>query len=175
MGRAEEIDPPSQWLSRWVELIPKSGPVLDVACGGGRNTRLLVQQGFLVEAIDRDLSAVQDLRGNPQVQLTCADLEANAWPYTGRTFAGVVVVNYLHRALFPELLAALAPDAIFLYETFAAGNEKYGKPSNPNFLLQPGELLEAVRGRARVIAYEDLYVERPKPAMVQRICARRAR
>jgi len=81
------------------------------------------------------------------------------------------VANYLHRPLFPRLLQALAPEGVLIYETFAAGNERYGKPSNPAFLLRPGELLEAVRGRLRVIAYEDLEVSDPRPAAVQRICA----
>jgi hypothetical protein len=82
-----------------------------------------------------------------------------------------VVANYLHRPLFPRLLQALAPEGVLIYETFAAGNERYGKPSNPAFLLKPGELLEIVRGRLRVIAYEDLEVSDPRRAAVQRICA----
>ncbi len=90
----------------------------------------------------------------------------------GRRFAGMVVTNYLHRPLFPALLAALEPGGMLIYETFAAGNERFGKPSNPDFLLRPGELLEVARGRLRVLAYEDLEISEPKPAMVQRLAAR---
>jgi len=112
------------------------------------------------------------VRAVPGVTIRVADLEAGPWPYPGSTFAAVVVANYLHRPLLPALVGALAPNGLLIYETFAAGNERFGRPSNPAFLLQPGELLEAVRGRLRVLAYEDLQVAEPKPAMVQRICAR---
>jgi hypothetical protein len=107
----------------------------------------------------------------PGVATLCADLESGAWPFPGERFAGIVVTNYLHRPLFPHLLAGLVPDGVLIYETFTQGNERYGRPSNPAFLLAPGELLELVRGKLRVIAYEDLFVAEPKPAMVQRICA----
>jgi SAM-dependent methyltransferase len=100
-----------------------------------------------------------------------ADLESGPWPYAGEHFAAIVVVNYLHRPLFPHLLASLAPDGVLIYETFAAGNERYGWPSNPDFLLQPGELLQVAHGRLEVIAYENLTVEVPRPAVVQRVCA----
>ena len=103
--------------------------------------------------------------------LHCADLENAPWPCERAAYAGVVVTNYLHRPLFPDLIAALAPGGVLIYETFATGNERFGKPSNPAFLLKPGELLEAIRGRLHVVAYEDLEVDDPKPAMVQRICA----
>ena len=111
------------------------------------------------------------LAGIAWITARCADLESAPWPYAGRTFAGIIVTNYLHRPLFPQLLAALAPGGVLIYETFAAGNERYGRPANPDFLLRPGELLEVVRGRLTVVAYEDLLVSVPKPARVQRICA----
>ena len=100
-----------------------------------------------------------------------ADLEHSAWPYDDVQFAGIVVVNYLHRPLFPLLLKALAPGGVLIYETFALGQEKYGRPTNPNFLLLPGELLETVRGRLDVVAYEDVLEPLPQPACRQRICA----
>lgn len=100
----------------------------------------------------------------------CADIEAGPWPYPGRSFDAVVVTNYLHRPLFPLLMAALAPGGVLIYETFAQGNGKYGRPTNPDFLLRHGELLQVV-GAAHVVAYEDLVVEHPRPAAVQRICA----
>ena len=162
---------PSEWVSRWVERIPRGGRVLDVACGNGRHARFLAARGFAVEAVDRDPALLATLAGLTGVTTRCADLESGGWPYPDEAFAGIVVTNYLHRPLFPRLLAGLTADGVLIYETFARGNERYGRPSNPDFLLAPGELLELVRGALRVIAYEDLYVAEPKPAMVQRICA----
>lgn len=124
-----------------------------------------------MEAVDRDPDRQAQFTGATGVSFRCADLETVPWPYEGQPFAGIVVVNYLHRPLFPHLLAALAPGGVLIYETFAAGNERFGRPSNPDFLLKPGELLEAVRGRLDVIAYEGLEVSEPRPAVVQRICA----
>ena len=144
--------------------------MLDVACGAGRHSRLLARMGFEVDAVDRDRTLFPD---PPEaVRLLEADLEAGPWPYPKCRFDGIVVTNYLHRPLLPVLVESLEPGGILIYETFAAGNERFGKPSNPAFLLQPGELLEATRGRVRVVAYEDLVVDTPRPAAVQRICAR---
>lgn len=164
-------DAPSAWVSRWVRIIPRGGRVLDVACGAGRHSRLLAQLGFRVDAVDRDPALLELLAAVPGITTKCADIEGGPWPYAGETFDGVVVVNYLHRPLFPHLLSAVAPGGVLIYETFAAGNERYGRPANPDHLLRPGELLELVRGRLRVVAYEDLLVEEPRPAMIQRICA----
>ncbi|HEX2825495.1 MAG TPA: class I SAM-dependent methyltransferase [Burkholderiales bacterium] len=161
---------PAPWMLRWESLIP-DGPVLDVACGRGRHARWLAARGRAVDAVDRDAAAIEALRSVPGVSAVCADIENGPWPYAGRRYAAVIVANYLHRPLFPNLLAALAPGGVLLYETFAAGNERYGKPSNPDFLLREGELLEIVRGKLRVAGYEDVLVEHPKPALVQRICA----
>lgn len=162
--------PPSAWVRRWASLIRPGGAVLDVACGAGRHARLLAGMGFEVDAVDRDPSLFAD--PPPQVALLGADLESGPWPYAGRRFDGIVVANYLHRPLLPILVEALEPGGVLVYETFARGNERFGKPSNPDFLLAPGELLEAVRGRLRVVAYEDLVVDAPRPAAVQRLCAR---
>lgn len=126
-----------------------------------------------MEAVDRNSAAVSALAGVDNVSARCADLESAAWPYTGKTFGAVVVTNYLHRPLFPDLLASIAMGGVLIYETFASGNERFGRPTNPDFLLKPGELLRIVRDHFRVVAYEDVYVERPRPAMVQRVCARR--
>jgi SAM-dependent methyltransferase len=165
---------PSAWIVRWCDRISVRGDVLDVACGPGRHARLLARRGHRVHAVDRDAAAIDALRGQANVDALQADIELGAWPYAGGAFAGIVVTNYLHRPLLPVLVDALAPGGVLLYETFAQGNERFGRPSNPDFLLRPGELLEVVRGKLRVIAYEDLQVEEPKPAMVQRICAQRA-
>jgi SAM-dependent methyltransferase len=145
--------------------------VLDVACGRGRHARWFAGRGHPVTAVDRDALALEALNGLAGVTTRMADLEAGAWPYAARRFAAVVVTNYLHRPLFPALLDALDPDGVLIYETFADGNQAYGRPTNPDFLLRRGELVEMVRGRLRVRAYEDGLVETPRPAVVQRICA----
>ncbi len=163
--------PPSAWVLRFADIIPRNGAVLDVACGAGRHARALVAMGFEVVAVDRDMSAFVDPPDN--VTLLEADLELHSWPLDQRQFAGVVVTNYLHRPLLPLIVAAVARGGALIYETFAAGNEKFGRPSRVDFLLQPGELLHAVRGELDVIAYENIFINDPKPAMVQRIAATR--
>lgn len=166
-----DIAAPSGWIVRWADRVPAGGAVLDVACGNGRHARCFAARGHPVEAVDRDAAMVAGLSGVPGITARCADLEGGPWPYEGWQFAGIVVTHYLHRPLFPRLLSSLGPGGVLIYETFAAGNERYGRPSNPDHLLRPGELLEVVRGRLRVVAYEELYVPEPRPAMVQRICA----
>jgi len=151
-----------------------AGQVLDLAAGGGRHTRYFRDLGFQVTAVDRDTSRLSDLTGR-NVEVVAADLEdGSPWPFSERQFDGIVVTNYLHRPLFPRLAAALAPGGVLIYETFGQGNERYGKPSNPAFLLRPGELLEfaAVHG-LQVLAYECGEVLEPKAAITQRIVVRR--
>jgi SAM-dependent methyltransferase len=171
------IDHPSPWVARFAPLIPE-GEVLDLACGSGRHARLLAAMGRTVLAVDRDADALAKIAG-PDISTLQHDLEQDAgqgfsWPFTENRFAGIVVTNYLHRPLLASILASLAPNGVLLYETFARGNGRFGKPSNPAFLLEPGELLEVVRrysaGSLRIIAFEDGYIDQPKPAMVQRIC-----
>lgn len=175
MDNAHALQSPSEWVQRWAGFIATGGEVLDLACGSGRHSRYLASAGYLVCAVDRDAQAVAALTGVAGVSVQVADLEHAPWPLEGRHFAGIVVANYLHRPLFPHLLEALAQDGVLIYETFALGNERFGKPSNPDFLLRPGELLELVRGKLRVLAYEDLQLSLPRPAMVQRIFAVSAR
>jgi SAM-dependent methyltransferase len=163
--------PASPWVQRWVGWIRPGGAVLDVACGAGRHARLLARLGFEVDAVDRDARLLAE--PPPRVRMLEADIEKGPWPYTGRRFDAIVVTNYLHRPLLPILVDCLERGGVLVYETFAQGNERFGKPSNPAFLLSPGELLEAVRGKLRVIAFEDVVVEEPRPAAVQRLCARR--
>jgi SAM-dependent methyltransferase len=166
----------SGWVARWSALIPQAQcprQVLDLACGSGRHARLLASLGHEVIALDRDAQALAAASGEGIVSVQ-HDLEAPgaAWPFAPGRFAGIVVTNYLHRPLFLDIAAALAPDGVLVYETFARGNEIFGKPSNPDFLLSPGELLDlAGRGGLRVLAYEDGVVGQPKPARVQRLCA----
>lgn len=162
---------PSPWVVRFAPLIPAGGAVLDLACGSGRHTRALVARGHRVTAVDIDLAGVADLADDARAELIRADLENAPWPLADRRFAAVVVTNYLWRALLPAIVAAVAPGGALLYETFGRGNERFGKPSNPDFLLRSGELLRAVEGRLRVVAYECLEVAEPRPAVVQRIAA----
>jgi SAM-dependent methyltransferase len=158
-------------VTRFGDRVRAGGAVLDVACGQGRHARWFAARGHPVEAVDRDATALASLRDVANVAPRAADLECGPWPYAGRRFAAVVVTNYLHRPLLPALLEALEADSVLIYETFAHGNQAYGRPSNPDFLLRRGELLELARGRLQVVAYEDLHVNEPRPAVVQRICA----
>ena len=162
----------SPWIRRFAGLVPPGGQVLDLACGGGRHSRFFLERGHPVVALDRDVSGLADLAQGADIEIVPADLEdGSPFPLAGDRFAGVVVANYLHRPLLPALVAAVGEGGVLLYETFARGNERFGKPGNPDFLLKPGELLDAVNDRLHVRAYEDLVVRVPKPAAVQRICA----
>ncbi len=162
--------PPSEWVVRWVPRIALGGRVLDLAAGSGRHTQLLVESGLDVCAVDKNVSALAELTSFDAVSVLEYDLEQGGWPFEEGEFAGIVVTNYLHRPLFPHLLASLAEEGVLIYETFAAGNEVYGKPGNPDFLLQPGELLKAFGERLRILGYEEKVINLPKPAKVQRIC-----
>ena len=154
-------------MLRWGPLITQ-GPVLDVACGGGRHSRWFLDRGIAVVAVDREPQSI------PGARFVHADLEAGGpWPFAHERFAGIVVTNYLHRPLLPHLLASLAPDGVLIYETFMTGNERYGKPSNPAFLLRAGELLDSF-GSMHVLAFEQGRTATPKLAVIQRLCARRA-
>jgi len=166
-----QSEQPSAWVERFARMIPVGGTVLDLACGSGRHTRLLLGLGHRVAAVDRDVAAIAALEALSGVEALVADLEQGPWPYGARKFAGIVVTNYLHRPLLPLLVEALCDQGVLIYETFARGNERFGRPSNPEFLLEPGELLRLAAGRMRVLAFEDLLVEEPKLAMVQRLCA----
>ena len=154
----------SEWVRRWAPLVGR-GPVLDVACGAGRHAIFFAEGGFEVFAVDRDEQALPG-----SIRFVRADLEdGSPWPWPGKRFAAVVVTNYLHRPLFPRLVESLDDGGVLIYETFMAGNERYGRPSNPDFLLRPGELLEAF-ATLTLVAFEQGTVERPKMAVVQRIC-----
>jgi SAM-dependent methyltransferase len=161
---------PSPWVQRWSHLVPAGATVLDVACGSGRHVRWFAQRGCRVTGVDRDAAALEPLRD--LAETVVADIEHGPWPFTGRRFDAVVVTNYLWRALLPVVVDSVADGGVLLYETFADGNQTVGKPSNPDFLLRPGELLHAAAA-LRVVAYEDGFLETP-PRFVQRITAVRA-
>jgi SAM-dependent methyltransferase len=173
MQLQHEPPAPSAWVCRFARLIAAGGTVLDLACGQGRHARYLAGLGYRVEAVDRDSAALDALTGVAGVATRCADLEGSPWPCGAGRFDGIVVTNYLHRPLMAAMLDALRPGGVLIYETFTLGNEKLGRPSNPEFLLRPGEMLQWMEGSLGVVAFEQGLVERPKPAVIQRICAAR--
>ena len=159
--------PTSPWVVRWAPLISR-GTVLDLACGGGRHAKFFLERGLNVVAVDRK---PQDIPGARFIQ---ADLEGGKpWPLPGEQFEGIVVTNYLYRPLMEILKRSLSEGGVLIYETFMAGNERFGSPSNPEFLLRPGELLE-VFSELEIKGFEEGEVKTPKPAMIQRVCAVRA-
>ncbi|MFD1556471.1 class I SAM-dependent methyltransferase [Paraburkholderia silviterrae] len=166
------LSEPSGWVRQWAHLIAPGGTVLDVASGAGRHARWFAARGHPVAALDRDAAALATMRDVAGIATLECDLEGAPWPLPDDArFAGIIVTNYLYRPLMPRLIDALAPGGVLIYETFAQGNETVGKPSNPAFLLAPGELLAACTPALRVIAYQDGFLPQPREAFVQRICA----
>ena len=166
------IRAPSPWVARWAALVPRGAPVLDLACGGGRHGRLFLAREHRTVFLDKDVSAVADLVDADGAEVLEADLEGGQpFPLAGRHFGGIVVSCYLHRPILADIVEAVAPGGVLIYETFARGNEAYGNPVREAYLLTEGELLDAVRGRLTVRAYEHGYDETPKPGIRQRICA----
>ena len=162
---------PSSWVRTWSGLFEPGTRVLDLAAGSGRHARFLAAAGFRVLAVDRDADALAGLANIQGVETRVADLEGASWPLEGERFGGVVVTRYLHRPRFDELVDLLEEGGALLYETFAAGHEAYGRPRNPEFLLRPGELLERVRGRLEVVAFEQGREVGEPGAILQRIAA----
>lgn len=174
MTGPHDSDTPSAWVARWTPLVAAGGRVLDVASGAGRHARHFARRGHAVLAVDRDGDALARLDGLAGVETRIADLEGAPWPFGGEVFDAVVVVNYLSRPLFSHLLAAVRPGGVLIYETFMRGNERFGRPSNPDFLLAPGELLDRIAGTLTPVAFEQGVVSTPEPAAIQRLCAARA-
>lgn len=170
-GKASE--PPAPFIARFAGEVERSAAVLDVAAGGGRHSALFLDLGHPVTAVDIEPSGLAWLAGRPGFERIAADLEKDPWPCPDRRFGAVVVVNYLWRPLFPALLEAVLPGGLLLYETFAQGNERFGRPANPDFLLRPGELRDQVKDRFAVLAFTEGEEREPRPAVRQRIAARR--
>lgn len=167
--------PPAQWVTVHLDQIPRSGRVLDLACGQGRHARLLALNGHAVLAVDRNTEALAALADAPRVETRCLDLECDRWPLDAEAFAGIVVTNYLWRPHLDQLPAMLQPGGVLIYETFMVGQQRLGKPSNPQFLLAPGELQHwAARHALEIIAYREGESEDPVPAVKQALCARRS-
>lgn len=162
---------PSIWICRYAQYIPSGGLVLDLACGNGRHTRWLAANNWRVCAVDRDAAALANLQHLPGVSTKIIDLEKDIWPLQGYRFDGIIVSRYLHRPLFPHLLNALKTHGVLIYETFMDGNERYGRPRNPDYLLRSNELLENFLPHLTIIAFEQGEFQEPDTAVVQRICA----
>jgi SAM-dependent methyltransferase len=162
---------PSDWILRWCARLAPGSCVLDVACGSGRHARALAAAGCRVEAVDKDPAREADLAGVEGVRFRALDLEDGPWPFESAQYDAIVVANYLHRPRLGLLAQALRDGGILVYETFAAGNEQFGRPRNPDYLLRPFELAARFSALLHVLAFEDGVVERPAPARVQRLCA----
>jgi len=175
MTHALPFAPPSPWIARFAPLLRPGATLLDVACGGGRHLRHFLDRGLMVTGVDIDLRGVGDLDGHAGVTLAQADLEGpEGWPPALSDYDVVVVTNYLYRPLLPSIVGALKPGGLLLYETFANGNQRHGRPSSPAFLLRDGELLRlALEQGLQVVAFEQGEVSSPKAAIVQRLAARR--
>jgi SAM-dependent methyltransferase len=156
---------------RWCARLAPGSEVLDLACGSGRHARALAALGCRVDAVDTDAGLAAGLSAIDGVRFRALDLEHGPWPLEGQQYDAVVVANYLYRPTLPLLAQALRDGGILVYETFAAGNERFGRPSNPDFLLAPFELAACFAPMLHVLAFEDGVRERPTPARVQRLCA----
>jgi SAM-dependent methyltransferase len=169
--RHEQTLLPSPWIRRFAHLVPHGARVLDVAAGQGRHARFLASRGARVLAVDRDANALASLADVTGIETRTVDLETGEWPFAGDTFDAVVVANYLHRPLFPHLLSAVGDRGVLLYETFALGNERFGHPARPDFLLRRAELLDLAEKRLTVIAFEQGRIDEGREAVVQRVAA----
>ena len=168
---------PEPWVLHATHLVPPRAPIVDIACGGGRHARWFLANDHQATLIDRDVSAVADLRNDVGATIVSADLESSHVDILHiippARFGGVIVVNFLWRPLMSAIVEAVAPGGVLIYQTFAVGNARHGKPSNPDYLLRPGELLDAVSGRLEVLRYEHGEDLLDRPVTIQRIVARR--
>jgi SAM-dependent methyltransferase len=162
---------PSPWVLRFAPLVSAGARVLDLACGSGRHARVFAARGCKVDAVDRDKQALAQLLGVPNVRTLAADLESGIWPFGSADYDAIVVTNYLHRPLIHRIIGSLNASGVLIYETFMLGNERFGRPSRPEFLLRPDELLEVAAGELEIVAFEQGYAAHPQPGMVQRLAA----
>jgi len=169
--RQHEALAPSEWIMRWCARLPPGSEVLDLACGAGRHSRALAALGCRVDAVDIDAASAAGLDGIAGVRFRVVDLEHGPWPFDSRRYDAIVVANYLYRPTLPLLAEMLRDGGILVYETFAIGNQRFGRPSNPAFLLAPFELAACFAPTLHVLAFEDGVRQRPAPARVQRLCA----
>ncbi|MBI1851561.1 MAG: methyltransferase domain-containing protein [Planctomycetes bacterium] len=133
-------EPPSEFLVSCSDLLPERGDALDLAAGRGRNARWLASRGLRVTAIDRDRDALEPLR-EAGIAIVVADLETPDATLPRDAFDVIVVCRYLWRPLFPAIRAALRTGGLLVYETFTLEQARFGKPTNPHFLLGQNELL----------------------------------
>ena len=168
---ADPAIPPSRWVEKHAHLVKPGGAVLDVAAGHGRHTRLFLDRGCAVTAVDIDTSGLRAIAQMVRLQIVETDLEDGPWPFREKSYDAIVVANYMHRPHFPYLASCLAEGGILIFETFGQGNEQLGRPRNPNFLLAPGELLSAFSPTLQVVAYEHGVEHVPRLAVRQRLCA----
>ncbi len=162
---------PSLWVTKCSKLLQVESKVLDLACGSGRHARYLADRGHFVTAVDKDIESLTDCDTINRINVIEFDLEVGAWPFSEDKFDGIIVTNYLHRPTMPHIVEGLSDSGVLIYETFMVGNESFGRPSNPDFLLRTNELIDVVREKLQVVMYEAGPVTLPKPAYVQRICA----
>ena len=162
---------PSEWVRKYAKLISQGGAVLDLACGRGRHTRFLLERGIKVTALDYDISQLKDIPETENLKTIEHDLEGSSpWPFASQAFDGIVVANYLYRPLFSKILESLAPKGVLIYQTFAVGNEEYGRPRNPEYLLSNDELLKVFGKHLHVVQYSHGFIKQPSPAIMQSIC-----
>jgi cyclopropane fatty-acyl-phospholipid synthase-like methyltransferase len=161
---------PSQWIVKYAPLINKKGRVLDLACGRGRHAIWLAKHDFQVDALDRDALMTSNMVGINNINVLTVDIETGDWPQLAQRYDGIVVSRYLYRPLLRTLAGILNPGGVLIYETFMTGNERYGRPSNPDFLLRPNELFETYSPLLNIVSFEQGEEEMPRPAFMQRIC-----
>ncbi len=164
---------PEPTIAAWAGDVPAGATLLDVAAGGGRHARMFAASGCAVTAVDRDVAALRAI-DDARIEVIEADLEREPWPFAGRRWDVVVVTNYLWRPLLEHLADALSEGGLLMYETFMVGNERFGRPRSPDFLLRSGELRAfAERQGLEVVAFSQGEVGDPPTAVRQRLLARR--
>lgn len=171
MIEAQLPEEPSPWIVKYAPLINKKGRVLDLACGNGRHAMWFAKHDFYVDAMDCDAQVVSNMEGINNINVMIVDVEASNWPQSDQRYDGLVVSRYLYRPLLQTLATMLNPGGVLIYETYMVGNERYGKPSNPDFLLRQNELFEAYSPLLNIVSFEQGEEEMPRPVVMQRICA----